>query len=88
MQNNIEQYEIYIVADNDEGVLVKVCNLFAARGFSIETLHAQPINAEKSISSITITALLPSDKILNIKEKILQIVPVREVKIFCEKEVL
>lgn len=83
----MEQYEIYIVADNDEGVLVKVCNLFAARGFGIETLHAQPINAEKTISSITMTVALPSEKITNIREKLLQIIPIHEVRIFLEKEV-
>lgn len=83
----MKKYEIEMIADNDEGVLVKVCNLFSARGFSIETLHAQPINTVKTLSSIIITSMLPSDKINNIKEKLCQIVPIREVKIFQIEEV-
>ena len=83
----MQQVEIYIISDNDEGVLVKVCNLFAARGFSIETLHAQPLNQDKTISSISITTSLPFDKLQNIKEKLLQIVPIIDVKIFTQNEI-
>jgi acetolactate synthase small subunit len=75
-------YKIYIESDNEDGVLVKICNLFSARGYSIETLHATPINHDKTISSIEMTVLLNQDKIPNIKEKLLQIVPIRDVKIY------
>ncbi|QED23791.1 ACT domain-containing protein [Candidatus Deianiraea vastatrix] len=77
----MQKVEVYMTADNDEGVLVKVCNLFAARGYSIETIHAEPLNEEKTISSIAIKANLPQEKLENIKEKLMQIVPIRDVKI-------
>ena len=74
-------YRFYIITDNNEGVLVKLCNLFSARGINIQMLHAQPFSDNQNLSSIEMTAELNDDKIVNMKEKILQIVPIREVTI-------
>ena len=81
-------YSIYIISHNEEGVLVKLCSLFTARGLSIETLHAQPLNNDKSLSSIEMTVHINEDKINIIREKILQIVPVRDIKIFKITEIV
>ncbi len=74
-------YTIYIISDNEEGVLSKLCNLFSARGISIQTLHAQPLNNDGTLSSIEMTAEMNDDKVGVMREKILQIIPVKDVRI-------
>lgn len=76
------KYEIFMTSDNEDGVLASVCNMMSARGFSIESISAEPLNAEKSLSFIKLRAMLPEEKIANIYEKLLQIVAIREVKIY------
>ncbi len=81
-------YKFYIVSDNDQGVLVKLCNMFTARGLSIQILHAAPINPEKTLSSIEMTVEMDGEKIQNMREKILQIVPIRDVKVHQITEII
>ena len=81
-------YKFYIISDNDEGVLVKVCNLFTARGLSIETIFATPLTKGSNTSSVELTVEMSAEKLANLREKILQIVPVHEVRVYHIQEIL
>ena len=81
-------YKLYIVSENEEGVISKLSNLMAAMGLSILTIYAQPLNDRKTLSSLEITLEIPENKVANLREKLLQIVPVREVRVFKITEVI
>lgn len=76
------RYSFHIITDNEDGVMSSICNLFSSRGFSIDSIAAQPLNDEKTLSSIIFSIDLPPSKINNFGEKLLQIVPIRDVKIY------
>jgi|GEM_PF-4995636 len=81
-------YKLYIVSENEEEVISKLSNLIAARGLSILTIYAQPLNDRKTLSSLEITLEIPENKVANLREKLLQIVPIREVRVFKITEVI
>lgn len=82
------RYDFYIISDNEDGVLSSICNLFSSRGFSIVSINAQPLNEEQSISSVNFSVHLPDNKIHNLREKLLQIVPIRDVQVYKIERVL
>ncbi len=81
-------YKFYIISDNDQGVLVKLCNFFTARGINIQNLNTNSLNKENTLSSIELTVEMENEKLANMREKILQIVPIREVRVYEIKEIL
>jgi acetolactate synthase small subunit len=80
-------FKFIITSDNERGVLTKLCNLFTARSFNIKSLFANLVDEQKNISTIEITVDMPQEKVINMREKILQIIPIHEVKIIKEEEV-
>ncbi len=67
-----------ILADNNAGVLLRICGLFSRRGYSIESISAG-ITENPKISRITIVTVGTDATIEQIQKQLLKLVEVREV---------
>ena len=68
-----------VLVDNEPGVLARVINLFAGRGYNIESLTVSTITADDSISRINIVTTGTAMVIDQIKAQLNRLVPVRSV---------
>ena len=50
----VERHTIAVLVDNEAGVLARVIGLFSGRGYNIESLTVAEVDAEQSVSRISI----------------------------------
>ncbi len=75
-----EQFHtLFMLSDNETGVLARVTGLFSARGYLIQSLTAGEINEARHLSCITITTTGTAPVIAQIKAQLEKIVAIREV---------
>ncbi|MDA0240979.1 MAG: acetolactate synthase small subunit [Proteobacteria bacterium] len=68
-----------VLVDNEAGVLHRIVGLFSGRGYNIETLTVAEVNAEESLSRITIVTSGTPQIIDQIHAQLARLVPVRKV---------
>ncbi len=76
---NSTAYTLFMIADNETGVLARVTALFSARGYLIQSLTAGEIDAAKHLSCITITTFGTPAVVDQIRAQVLKIIAIREV---------
>lgn len=72
-------YTLFLLSDNETGVLARVTALFSARGFGIQNITAGEINEDKHLSCIAITTEGTPSAIVQIQAQLEKIVAVRSV---------
>ena len=72
-------YTLFMLSDNEPGVLARVTALFSARGFQIQNITAGEINEAKHLSCIAITTEGTAATIAQIKAQLEKIVAIRSV---------
>ncbi|MEK9752296.1 MAG: acetolactate synthase small subunit [Rhodospirillaceae bacterium] len=72
-------HTVAVLVDNEPGVLARVIGLFSGRGYNIESLTVAEIDAENSLSRITIVTTGTPMIIEQIKAQLHRLVPVHEV---------
>ena len=70
---------VAVLVDNEPGILARVVGLFSGRGYNIESLTVAAVDAEHSISRITIVTAGTDMIIEQIKAQLDRLVPVRRV---------
>ena len=73
------QTTIAVLVDNEPGVLARVIGLFSGRGYNIESLTVAEVNAQESLSRITIVTSGTPMVIEQIKAQLERLVPVHKV---------
>ncbi|MBI3418961.1 MAG: acetolactate synthase small subunit [Proteobacteria bacterium] len=74
------QRHVFSVLVNDEpGVLARVIGLFSGRGYNIESLAVAIVDAERSLSRITVVSIGTPQILEQIEAQLNRIVPVRKV---------
>ena len=76
----MQRVVLSLLADNNSGVLSRICGLFSRRGFNIESL-AVGITTDINVSRITIIADGDEYVAEQIKKQLNKLIPVIEVKI-------
>lgn len=51
----IKKHVIAILVDNEAGSLARIVDLFAGRGYNIESLNVAPVTFDRKLSRVTIT---------------------------------
>ena len=75
----IARHTISVIVDNEAGVLARVIGLFSGRGYNIESLTVAEINAERTVSRITVVTSGTAMIIEQIKAQLDRLVPVHSV---------
>ena len=78
MEQN-ERHTICVLVDNEAGILARVVGLFSGRGYNIESLTVAEVNAEQSLSRITVVTSGTPMIIEQIKNQLARLVPVHKV---------
>ena len=72
-------HTLFMIADNEPGVLARVTGLFSARGYGIQSLTAGEIDAGEHLSCMTITTFGTQAVIAQIKAQLEKIIAIRSV---------
>ena len=75
----MEQRTFSVLVNNEPGVLAKVVGLFTGRGYNISSLTVSEIDAERSVSRITICTSGTAQVLEQIKAQLDRVVPVHRV---------
>lgn len=75
---SVARHTIAVLVDNEAGVLARVIGLFSGRGYNIESLTVAEVDAEQSISRISIVTSGTPMIIEQIKAQLNRLVPVRQ----------
>lgn len=81
----VERHTLALLVDNEFGVLGRVVGLFSGRGYNIESLTVASVNAEHTLSRITIVTTGAPMVIEQIKAQLLRVVPVHKVEDLTEQ---
>ncbi len=81
----IERHTIAVLVNNEAGVLARVIGLFSGRGYNIESLTVAEVDAEKSLSRITVVTSGTIQIIEQIKAQLSRLVPVHKVSDLTEE---
>ena len=81
----IERHTIAVLVNNESGVLARVIGLFSGRGYNIESLTVAEVDAEKSLSRITVVTSGTIQIIEQIKAQLRRLVPVHKVSDLTEE---
>lgn len=81
----IERHTIAVLVNNEAGVLARVIGLFSGRGYNIESLTVAEVDAEKSLSRITVVTSGTIQIIEQIKAQLRRLVPVHKVSDLTEE---
>jgi acetolactate synthase-1/3 small subunit len=81
----IERHTIAVLVNNEAGVLARVIGLFSGRGYNIESLTVAEVDAEKSLSRITVVTSGTIQIIEQIKAQLGRLVPVHKVSDLTEE---
>ena len=81
----IERHTIAVLVNNESGVLARVIGLFSGRGYNIESLTVAEVDAEKSLSRITVVTSGTIQIIEQIKAQSRRLVPVHKVSDLTEE---
>ncbi len=79
MSDRVEKHVIACIVDNEFGVLARVVGLFSGRGYNIESLTVTEVDAEESLSRITLITSGTPMVIEQIKAQLGRLVPVHTV---------
>ncbi|MEE8203101.1 MAG: acetolactate synthase small subunit [Alphaproteobacteria bacterium] len=79
MEDEVRNHTIAILVDNEAGVLARVIGLFSGRGYNIDSLTVAEVDAEATLSRITIVTSGPPMVIEQIKAQLERLVPVHRV---------
>jgi len=77
--NENQLYTLFMLSDNERGVLARVTALFSARGYQIQNITAGEINEAEHLSCIAITTEGTPATIAQIKAQVEKIVAIRSV---------
>ncbi len=77
---NIEKHTIAVLVENEPGALARVINLFAGRGYNIESLTVAEVDDGAHMSRITIVTTGTRQIIEQIKAQLAKLVPVNKVR--------
>ena len=72
-------HTLFMIADNEPGVLARVTSLFSARGYGIQSLTAGEIDEARHLSCMTITTFGTPQVIAQIKAQLEKIIAIRSV---------
>jgi acetolactate synthase-1/3 small subunit len=73
------RHTIAVLVDNEPGVLARVIGLFSGRGYNIDSLTVAEVDAEKTLSRITVVTRGTPMIIEQIKAQLGRLVPVHRV---------
>ena len=73
------RHTIAVLVDNEPGVLARVIGLFSGRGYNIDSLTVAEVDAEKTLSRITIVTRGTAMIVEQIKAQLGRLVPVHRV---------
>ncbi|MET0155399.1 MAG: acetolactate synthase small subunit [Rickettsiales bacterium] len=73
------RHVLAILLDNETGALMRVVNLFSARGYNIDSLTVSDVNVEGTLSRITVVTYAPDKVIGHIIHLLERLVPVHRV---------
>ncbi|MBN9248547.1 MAG: acetolactate synthase small subunit [Hyphomicrobium sp.] len=76
---------LWIVVDNEPGVLARVIGLFAGRGYNIDSLTVTEVEHEKRVSRITVITSGTPAVLQQIKHQLERLVPVHRVRDLTEE---
>ena len=76
---NEARHTIAVLVDNEPGVLARVIGLFSGRGYNIDSLTVAEVDAEKTLSRITVVTRGTPMIIEQIKAQLGRLVPVHRV---------
>lgn len=79
MTNSANWHTLFMIADNEPGVLARVTGLFSARGYQIQSLTAGEIDHANHLSCMTITTFGTPQVIAQIKAQLEKIIAIRSV---------
>ena len=82
---SIERHVIAVLVDNEAGVLARVIGLFSGRGYNIESLTVAEVDAQKSLSRITIVTSGTPQIVEQNKAQLNRLVPVHRVSDLTEE---
>lgn len=82
---SIERHVIAVLVDNEAGVLARVIGLFSGRGYNIESLTVAEVDAEKSLSRITVVTSGTPQIVEQIKAQLNRLVPIHKVSDLTEE---
>lgn len=75
----MRKYCLSIIADNEDGVMIKILGLFASRGYNLESINANSISKNHKVSRITMIIESSEEHIDQLTNRINAIVPVHYV---------
>ena len=78
-QEPIARHTMAVLVDNEAGVLARVIGLFSGRGYNIESLTVAPVDAEQSLSRITIVTSGTPMVLEQIEAQLSRLVPIHQV---------
>lgn len=70
------RYTIAATVDNEPGILARLVGLFSSRGYNVDSLTVSTIDAEETLSRITIVTSGSLRKILQIEAQLARLVPI------------
>jgi acetolactate synthase-1/3 small subunit len=73
------RHTIAVLVDNEPGVLARVIGLFSGRGYNIDSLTVAEVDAEKTLSRITVVTRGTPMIVDQIKAQLGRLVPVHKV---------
>ncbi len=73
------RHTIAVLVDNEPGVLARVIGLFSGRGYNIDSLTVAEVDAEKTLSRITVVTRGTPMIVEQIKAQLGRLVPVHRV---------
>jgi len=79
MNKTNQLHTLFMLSDNEPGVLARVTALFSARGYQIQNITAGEINEAQHLSCIAITTEGTTETIAQIKAQVEKIVAIRSV---------
>lgn len=85
MSDEIVTHTLAILVSNEPGVLARVIGLFSGRGYNIESLTVAEVDAQKSLSRITIVTSGTPQIVEQIKAQLNRLVPVHRVSDLTEE---
>jgi acetolactate synthase-1/3 small subunit len=71
-----KRYTIAATVDNEPGILARLVGLFSSRGYNIESLTVSTVNAEETLSRITIVTSGTPKIISQIEAQLGRLVPI------------
>jgi acetolactate synthase-1/3 small subunit len=78
-RDELNEYTLAVLVDNEFGVLGRVIGLFSSRGYNITSLTVAEIDEDNSLSRITIVTRATEQVIQQIKTLLERMVPVHKV---------